>query len=427
MRLSWVLPEDLLPHQLVQSRAEGVDVTEAVARWTDAGGSEAPSSLGTSDLPELRSLARELLAELDAVTPEPAEVVVPELERLPVATDLSRRIADAWTGRAAGCLLGKPVEGMPPDANRAVLSASGQWPPRSYITAAGVPPELLERWHWHRSSDTSLRENLDGMPEDDDLNYAILALRMLEEHGGGLTTDDVAMAWLRDLPAARTFTAERVAYRNLLDGVPVDQAALVANPFREWIGAQIRTDVYGWTRPGDRTTAGRLAVVDARLSHTRAGIHGAVWVAAMTAAAMCLDDGRAVVAAGLEAVPGDCAIAEAVRFGLGLAGSDRDDALAALLAAYEGMHWVHAVNNSALTAYALAEGNDFGDGIALATMGGLDTDSVGATVGGVLGALYGVPEHWAGPLDDRIATSLPGLDGITITELAARTLEVATR
>ena len=68
MRLTWVQPEDLLPHQLVQSRSEGVDVADVEARWRAAGGTtDAPAS-GASDepaSPELRALARELMDELD--------------------------------------------------------------------------------------------------------------------------------------------------------------------------------------------------------------------------------------------------------------------------------------------------------------------------------------------------------------------------
>ena len=120
---------------------------------------------------------------------------------------------------------------------------------------------MQRRWPWNRRSEpTSLLEIIDGMPEDDDLNFAILALQLLERHGSELTTEDVAQAWLDDLPAGRVFTAERVAYRNLLDGVEPARTALVGNPFREWIGAQIRTDVYGWAHPGDRSAAARLAL-----------------------------------------------------------------------------------------------------------------------------------------------------------------------
>ena len=54
------------------------------------------------------------------------------------------------------------------------------------------------------------------MPEDDDLNYPLLNLLLLQRHGRHFTTADVAQLWLDELPAGRTFTAERVAYRNLL-------------------------------------------------------------------------------------------------------------------------------------------------------------------------------------------------------------------
>ncbi|WP_328325809.1 ADP-ribosylglycohydrolase family protein [Kribbella sp. NBC_00382] len=432
MRLTWVQPEDLLPHQLVQSESEGADVSDIANRWVSAGGTtEAPVS-GASDKPagtELRALARELLEELDARFTGWAAPQIPQLPLLSRAqsddsslTPASGRVLDAWLGRAAGNLLGKPVEKIPREGIREILQASGQWPLREYITAVGVPDEVAGRWPWNRrSKPTSLREVIDGMPEDDDLNFAILALQLVERHGDGLSTEDVAAAWLNDLPAGRVFTAERVAYRNLLDGVDPLRAAVVRNPFREWIGAQIRTDVYGWVRPGDRTAAARLALADGRLSHTGAGVDGALWVAAMSAAAMVLDDPVAVAEAGLGVVDPASELAKAVRFGLALAETPLDDALDALHAEYGHLHWVHSVNNSALTAYALTA-PDFATGIGRAVMGGWDTDSAGATVGAVLGAVLGVPAEWTEPLDNRLATSLPGMNQVPISELAARTV-----
>lgn len=430
MRLTWVQPEDLLPHQLIQSRSEGVEVADVEARWLDAGGTtDAPVS-GASATPagdDLRALARELLDELDSRTPGFAEAQIPQLEPLTGSADVAARVLGGWTGRAAGCLLGKPVEKIPREGIREILETSGQWPLRRYITAQGVPDEVQARWPWNRrSKTTSLREVIDGMPEDDDLNFAMLALQLLEQHGDALTSEDVAQAWLDNLPAGRVFTAERVVYRNLLEGVAPPRTALVRNPFREWIGAQIRTDVYGWANPGDLTTAARLARTDARLSHTGAGVDGAMWVAAMSAAALVLDDPRGVVEAGLAVLPADSEVARAVHHGLSLAGLPLDEALDQLHASYGHFHWVHSVNNSALAAYALTA-PDFATGIGVAVMGGWDTDSVGATVGAVLGAVYGVPPEWSGPLDNRVATSLPGLNQIAIDELAARTLEVGRR
>ncbi|GAB2609300.1 ADP-ribosylglycohydrolase family protein [Kribbella endophytica] len=430
MRLTWVQPEDLLPHQLVQSAAEGADVRDITARWVAAGGSvEAPVS-GASAQPavaELRTLARQLLEELDELTPAWSAPEIPTLAQLGDGSfrGVERRVLEGWVGRAAGNLLGKPVEKIPRVGIREILGSSGQWPLTRYVTAVGVPDEVQARWPWNRrSKPTSLRENISGMPEDDDLNFAILALQLVEKHGDELTTEDVAQAWLSDLPAGRVFTAERVAYRNLLDGVDPERAALVRNPFRWWIGAQIRTDVYGWVHPGDRTAAARLALTDARLSHTGAGVDGAIWVAAMSAAALVLDDPREVALAGLEAVAADSEITRAVHLGLSLADKELDDALDVLHAEYGHLHWVHAINNSALTAYALTA-PDFATGVGRAVMGGWDTDSVGATVGAVLGAVRGVPSEWSEPLDNRLTTSLPGMNQVSFDELAARTLAVA--
>jgi ADP-ribosylglycohydrolase len=432
MRLTWVQPEDLLPHQLVQSSAEGADVTDIAARWVSAGGSvRAPVSGASAEpaTPTLRALARELLDELDKRTPTWSSPAIPELPLLTADPSafrgVERRILQGWLGRAAGNLLGKPVEKIPREGIREILVSSGQWPLTRYVTAVGVPEDVQARWPWNRrSKPTSLREVIDGMPEDDDLNFALLALQLVERHGDELTTEDVAQAWLSDLPAGRVFTAERVAYRNLLDGVAPERAALVRNPFRWWIGAQIRTDVYGWVHPGDRTAAARLALADARLSHTGAGVDGAIWVAAMAAAALVLDDPREAALAGLEAVAPDSEIARAVHLGLSLADKPLDDALDVLHAEYGHLHWVHAVNNSALTAYALTA-PDFATGVGRAVMGGWDTDSVGATVGAVLGAVRGVPAEWTEPLDNRLATSLPGMNQVAFDELAARTAAVA--
>ena len=142
------------------------------------------------------------------------------------------------------------------------------------------------------------------MPEDDDLNFALLALDLVEAHGADLTTEDVAEAWLANLPAGRVFTAERAAYRNLLDARPIPETATHLNPFREWIGALIRVDVYGWAHPGDVRSAAKLAWTDARLSHTRNGLYGAMWAAALCSASLVAESpAEALDAAGTVVPP----------------------------------------------------------------------------------------------------------------------------
>lgn len=440
MRLTWVQPEDLLPHALVQARAEGIDVDALAARWLAAGGPAAPPASGASDDPALvplRGLARELLAEIDdrsrrAATEGPGELAVLERAWTPSPVTSAKadldRLHGAWLGRAAGCLLGKPVEKIPRDGIRAIGQATGNWPVHGYFTEAGLPADIARRWPWNRrSAPNSLAENISGMPEDDDLNFTLIALDLLERHGAKMTTEHVAQYWLDALPAGRVFTAERIAYRNLLNGVPPDLAALTANPFRDWIGALIRADAYGWAHPGDPHAAARAAHPDAWLSHRRDGLAGALFAAALAAAALVADGIDTVLDAGLCVVDRESALAAAVRHGreLGRSGHKLDDALDDLHARYGHLHWVHVLNNAALLAYALtASEGQFASAVGIAVMGGWDTDSVGATAGAVCGALAGaaaLPADFTAPLRNRIATSLPGQDGVAIDTLAART------
>ena len=443
MRLSWVQPDDLLRHGLVQATAEGIDVSQLRSTWLTAGGSLEPSAGGISPepaSPELLELAGRLLEKLDRlIAPYTVETddlntiraswsPLPELGPVPTGEELYDRLHGAWLGRAAGCLLGKPVEKIPRRGIREILQAQGRWPLNYYFSGEGLPADVAERWPWNRASrSTSLLDVIDGMPEDDDTNYSMLALSLLERYGPGFSSDDVATLWLAELPAARTFTAERVAYRNLLEGLAPPETARVRNPYREWIGAQIRTDLYGWTRPGQPYSAAELAWKDARVSHTRNGIYGAMFAAAMGAAAMVASDVGKVLACGLAVIPTESRLAQAVRLAIRIAEdeSDFERGLDRLQEAYGDLHWVHSVNNAALAAFGLLAGSgDFEASVCLTVSGGWDTDSNGATVGGVVGALNGAPRlpaRWVEPLRNRIASSLCGFDGAQFDELARRT------
>ncbi|WP_307794101.1 ADP-ribosylglycohydrolase family protein [Actinacidiphila bryophytorum] len=352
---------------------------------------------------------------------------------------LATRLEAAWLGRAAGCLLGKPVEKLPLEGIREIARGTGNWPLDGWFTQKGLDPGTAARHPWNRrSAGTSLAENISGMPEDDDLNYPLLGLLLLEAHGHGFTTADVARLWLEELPAGRTFTAERVAYRNLLDGVEPPHTAALRNPFREWIGALIRADVHGLTHPGDPRAAADQVWRDAVLTHTANGVYGAMFAAAMVAAAAGGDrDVHGCLAAGLAVVPSRSRLARAVRFGRDTARGERTrtaagfaDVVDTLHAAYGDHHWVHVLPNASLLAAALTHADgDFSGSITRVVSGGWDTDSNGATAGSVAGLLAGspaaLPSRWTEPLRNRLATTVGGLDGIGFDTLARRTAQVA--
>ncbi|WP_217179949.1 ADP-ribosylglycohydrolase family protein [Streptomyces sp. AC495_CC817] len=485
LRLTWVQPEDLIGHELHQARQDGREPSAVAARWRAAGGPPAPRRAGAS--PDrasryLRQLAEDLLDELadlpsalseheptdldriKALCPNwpapPAHSAgdraagakgVPPVERSrdwgrvgaggtspppssgphPTPATYTQRLEAAWLGRAAGCLLGKPVEKLPLDAIRRLAAAAGNWPLTTWFTARGVPPELLAAHPWNRrSAPTSLAENIDGMPEDDDLNYPLLNLLLLARHGRDFTTADVATLWLDELPAGRTFTAERVAYRNLLCGIDPPRTARHRNPFREWIGALIRADVHGWTNPGDPAAAAEQAHRDATLTHTANGVYAAMFVAAAIAeAATGTRDVHKCLRTGLTVVPPHSRLARAIDHALRLTTEfrDFDRVVDELHATYADHHWVHAIPNTALLTAALTHADgDYTASICRAVSGGWDTDSNGATAGSIAGLLTGspdaLPDRWTAPLKNRLATSIADFNGIGFDTLAHLTL-----
>ncbi|MER7897603.1 ADP-ribosylglycohydrolase family protein [Streptomyces sp. NPDC096046] len=442
LRLTWVQPEDLIGHELRQAAQDGREPKHVAARWRAAGGPQAPAAAGASPTPasrSLRRLAKDLLDELADLPSVLADDEPTDLARIKAAcpdwpgpagpgATTPQHLEAAWLGRATGCLLGKPVEKLPLDAIRRLARASGNWPLAGYFTARGVPEELLRRHPWNRrSAHTSLAENIDGMPEDDDLNYPLLNLVLLQRRGRAFTSTDVARTWLDELPAGRTFTAERIAYRNLLCGLEPPHTARHRNPFREWIGALIRADVHGWTNPGDPAAAAEQAHRDATLTHTANGVYAAMFAAAgIAAAAAGAHDVHTCLRTGLTVVPPRSRLARAVREAVRLAHEHEDfdtvvDALHTRHA--DTHHWVHAVPNTALIAAALTHANgEFAGSVCRAVSGGWDTDSNGATAGGIAGLLAGhpgaLPDRWTAPLKNRLSTSVGDFNGIGFDTLA---------
>lgn len=337
------------------------------------------------------------------------------------------RFLGAWQGRIAGCMLGKPFEEgrrWTPERIEDYLSTAGAYPLRDYVPVIEPMPARFElRESWPRTT----RGRVNGGDRDDDLDYSILALLMLERYGRDLTTEHVADMWLGFLPFTRTYTAERATYRNLVSGVPASRAGSERNPYREWIGGLIRADVHGWAFYGRPRAAAASVDIDARLSHRGNGIIAARWAAALAALALVETRAPAVLERAHVVLPPGTRIEAAITHVRELheAGVRWPAALRAIRTAHEQYEWVHSVNNTALIAAGLLWGDgDFACAVGRTVEGGWDTDSNAATVGGVMGALAGsaaLPANFVEPLEGTVRSAVFGCDPSSIAELAQRT------
>lgn len=338
------------------------------------------------------------------------------------------RIYGAWLGRCAGCSLGKPVEGWSRERIERYLGLADAYPLSGYFPVIDPFPEGLALRDNYRQT---ARGYISYMARDDDIDYTILGLHYLEHFGLGFTTDDVADTWVSCLPFHAVYTAEREAYRNLVNDIRPPESARYRNPYREWVGAQIRADVFGYVCPGWPEKAAELAFRDAAVSHVKNGIYGEMWVASMLAAALVSEDLDTVLAAGLAEIPAQSRLAQAVQDTV--AAHERcatwQEAWDALMPEYGHYHGVHTINNAVIVLLGLLYGDlDLGRTISVAVMGGLDTDCNGATAGSILGALLGaatLPQEWVGPLSDRVTSYVIGHFDNRISDLARRTLDVA--
>ena len=182
---------------------------------------------------EIEALIAQKIAELDAL-PNDAALAKAEPDELEairrlrpagarrmwtaLPDDFRERLEGSWLGRCAGCTLGSIVEGWTVERMEQWAEYLGdEYPLVDYWSAAEQP-------HMKKYQ-TSLREDftaakMNGVPTDDDLNYTLLGLMILEEYGLDFSTDELGEAWVKYLPFA--FTAEGIALDNLRQGCAAD-------------------------------------------------------------------------------------------------------------------------------------------------------------------------------------------------------------
>ena len=346
---------------------------------------------------------------------------------------LEDRIKGGWFGRICGCLLGKPVEGMSRSELTAFLKATDNYPMKRYITQSDTKNVESLKLSFPIDKRAYIDGKMDGMPVDDDTNYIMMAYLLIKNHGKEFTPSDDAEHWLWNQPKNAYCTAERVAFRNFVNGYYPPDSANYKNPYREWIGAQIRGDYFGWISPGNPGKAAQLAWKDACISHVKNGIYGEMWVAAMLAAA---EGGAGIeesIKIGMAYIPKKSRLHEALENVLTFydSGKTSDEFFEDFHSRWDdtnGHHWCHTISNAEIVAASLLWGKgNYEKSICLAVQQGFDTDCNGATVGSVVGVSIGfkeIPAIWTDKISDTLFTTIFNHEKVSVSEMAKKTMEM---
>lgn len=353
---------------------------------------------------------------------------------LPLTVDrakLESKVRGAWVGRVCGCQVGKDTEGIRSEELIPFLKDTGNYPMYRYVLHSDLTDETNAKYKFPFAGGQHA-DHLDRFLPDDDINYVVLAQTLIEEYGFDFTSENVAQTWIAKQSKNAYCTAERVAFCNFVKGFVPPKSAVYQNPYREWIGAQIRGDYFGYINPGNPERAAEMAYRDASISHIKNGIYGEMFVAAMLAIAATTDNIEDIILGGLAQIPATSRFYEAMMevyngYKNGVTKRECIEKIHARFDEHDSHDWCHVISNAMIVVACLLYGEgDYTKSICLAVMCCFDTDCNGATVGSVLGMANGfatVDPVWYAPFNNIIGTAIFGKESITFDEAVAKTME----
>lgn len=262
---------------------------------------------------------------------------------------------------------------------------------------------------------------------NDDITYELAFLKTLLEKGKEISSKDIAENWVAMVPFG--WSAEDIALKNLMMGIYPPESGYLNNPYREWIGAQMRGAICGMVAPGNPCLAANLAWIDGEISHHNSGIIGEVFNAVMTSLAFVEEDIKTILEKAINMLPKDSEYYYVVDYALSKCKESKDfeSALISCEKEFEKYNLVHAFPNAAIEVVALWFGNgDFDETMFITAMAGLDVDCNAAQVGNIVGILNsekGLDKKWTLPIGDDINTYVRGLEETSISQLTEWTVK----
>ncbi|HQB27445.1 hypothetical protein SDC9_42296 [bioreactor metagenome] len=333
------------------------------------------------------------------------------------------KIAGAWLGQLIGNFYGLPfenkfVENPGPDAN----------------------------WPYGYTKNLDRLERTGGAFSDDDTDFEYIYLLQMEKYGCEPTYAQLREAWMHHV-RDRVWLANRAALGLMHHGfTPPFTGMKDNNPHWYQIDPQLINEIWAYTAPGMVAYAAQKSDWAARITSDDWAAHPTVHYGAMYANAFFEKDIEKLVLDALRMIPADSRYAQTVRDMVNLYKKYPND----WKKARQIMAEKYYVNENAMTktiwnanlngacgilSFLYGKG-DFQLTMDLGCAMGFDADNQTATIGGLLGVMYGASalpkdllypiKEWAKPFNDKyINVTRHDMPDATISDLIARTVKQA--
>lgn len=264
---------------------------------------------------------------------------------------------------------------------------------------------------------------------NDDITYEVAFLKAIDKCGKDVTSFDIAEQWVGLVPFG--WSAEEKALANIRLGIMPPHSGKLNNPYREWIGAQMRGAVCGMIGAGDIRETIRLAYMDGEVSHHNNGIIGEIFNAVMVSLAYTNENVEDIVKQAIDLTPTDSEFYSVVKFAWDMCKKydSWEPAWEECMEKYKIYNWIHAYPNAAAEVVALYFGEgDFDKTMNIICNAGFDVDCNAAQIATVIGIIdkeKTLAKKWTEPIGDELNTYIRANKKMSIKNLAEETVRLS--
>lgn len=338
---------------------------------------------------------------------------------------LKDKIAGAWIGQMVGNIYGLPYE-------------------NKFIDEPGDQ----KNWPWGYDKSLKMLEKYNGAFSDDDTDFEYIYLMLMEKYGAEPSYEEIREGWMYHV-RDRVWLANRATLGLMHYGfTPPYTGYKEYNPHWYQIDPQLINEIWAYTAPGMVKYASDKSAWAARITSDSWGISPTIHYGAMYSMAFFETDIKKLILDAVKYLPNDDRYAQTVLHMVDLYEkypNSWQDARSELADKYyvNEDEMTKTIWNANLNGACGVLSMLYGEGDWQRTMDigvslGYDADNQTATVGGLLGVMYGmkpIPESlsnpfgtWSKPFNDRyINITRYDMPDASIEDMVNRTFEIAVK